>query len=130
MVLLALASLLLLAPSASAARAGSDPETSSIPPVVWQLAGVAEADSAPATIDDPARYTMQFLPDGRLAARFDCNQGSGGYTAVEGVLALNAAGHDDRSGSRPSPASRSRHESSPWRASRQVSASQPDAKIP
>ena len=31
---------------------------------------------------------MQFLPDGRLLARFDCNQGRGGYTAAEGVLAL------------------------------------------
>ena len=88
MVFLALAPLLLLAPSASAAQAGSDPDSLRIPPVVWQLAGVAEADGAPVTIDDPARYTVQFLPEGRLLARFDCNQGSGGYTAAEGVLTL------------------------------------------
>ena len=40
------------------------------------------------TIADPSRYTVQFLPDGRLLARLDCNHGRGGYTAAEGVLAL------------------------------------------
>ena len=40
------------------------------------------------TIADPSRYTVQFLPEGRLLARLDCNQGSGGYTAAEGVLTL------------------------------------------
>ena len=40
------------------------------------------------TIADPSRYTVQFLPEGRLLARLDCNQGRGGYTAAEGVLTL------------------------------------------
>ena len=38
--------------------------------------------SCPVTIPDPWRYTVQFLPEGRLLTRLDCNQGSGGYTAA------------------------------------------------
>jgi heat shock protein HslJ len=88
MVLLALAPLLLFTPSVRAAQATPGPEASAIPPVVWQLAGFTEANGAPVTIADPTRYTVQFLPEGLLLARFDCNQGRGGYTAADGALSL------------------------------------------
>ena len=39
-------------------------------------------------IDDPTRYTLQFLAEGELLARVDCNQGHGGYTAADGVLTV------------------------------------------
>ena len=35
---------------------------------------------------------MQFQPDGRFAAKLDCNQGFGGYSASDGVLELTAMG--------------------------------------
>ncbi len=88
MVLLALASLLLLVPSVVAGPATPTATASGIPPVIWEIVSFSEPESAPVTITDPSRSTVQFLPDGRLRARFDCNQGSGGYTAVEGVLTL------------------------------------------
>lgn len=71
-----------------AAQPTSAPMDAGIPPVVWQLVGFMETDGAPVEIADPSRYTLQFLPAGRVAARVDCNQGSGGYTAADGVLTL------------------------------------------
>jgi putative lipoprotein len=70
--------------------AGSSAVTarSPIPPVIWELVGYIATGVAPVAVADPARYTLQFLPGGRLLARLDCNQGSGGYTAADGALAL------------------------------------------
>jgi heat shock protein HslJ/uncharacterized lipoprotein YbaY len=59
-----------------------------LPPVVWELVGFVAADGAPVEIADPSRYTLQFLPTGRVVAKLDCNQGSGGYAAADGVLTL------------------------------------------
>ncbi len=70
-------------PGASAASPGAP-----IPPVVWELVGFMASDGAPVEVAEPARYILQFLPAGRLLARLDCNQGSGGYTAAGGVLTL------------------------------------------
>jgi heat shock protein HslJ len=86
-VLFALAPLLLV-PSAVAGAATPTAMTSGIPPVIWELVRFSEPDRAPVTIADPWRYTVQFLPAGRLLVRLDCNPGSGGYTAAAGVLTL------------------------------------------
>jgi heat shock protein HslJ len=86
-VLFALAPLLLV-PSAVAGAATPTAMTSGIPPVIWELVRFSEPDRAPVTIADPSRYTVQFLPAGRLLVRLDCNPGSGGYTAAAGVLTL------------------------------------------
>jgi heat shock protein HslJ len=80
--------LMLLVPRTMAAPAAVTTDEPAIPPVVWELAGFAEPDRAPVTIDDPSRYTVQFLPEGVLVARFDCNEGRGGYTAADGGLAV------------------------------------------
>ena len=85
---LARAILSLLIPGLFAAQAPAVPDATAIPAVIWEMVSFSEPDSAPVTIADPSRYTVQFLPEGRLLARLDCNQGSGGYTAVEGVLTL------------------------------------------
>jgi heat shock protein HslJ len=60
----------------------------SIPPVVWELVSLTAANGFHADIEDSSRYTVQFLPDGRLTAKLDCNQGSGGFTATDGVLEI------------------------------------------
>jgi heat shock protein HslJ len=78
----------LLIPGLLAVRAPAVPDATAIPPVIWELVRFSEPDRAPVTIADPWRYTVQFLPEGRLLARLDCNQGRGGYTAAAGVLAL------------------------------------------
>jgi heat shock protein HslJ len=86
-VFFALASLLLI-PSVVAGPATPTATASGIPPVIWELVSFSEPDRVPVTITDPARYTVQFLPEGRLLARLDCHHGTGGYTAAAGVLAL------------------------------------------
>jgi heat shock protein HslJ len=86
-VFFALASLLLI-PSVVAGPATPTATASGIPPVIWEMVSFSEMDNVPVTIADPARYTVQFLPDGRLLTRLDCNHGRGGYTASAGVLAL------------------------------------------
>jgi heat shock protein HslJ len=53
----------------------------------WQW----EATATPAetiSVSDPDRYTIRFLEDGNLQARFDCNRGGGSYTILAGKLSL------------------------------------------
>ena len=83
---------LILALGPIAAQANPMTPQTAIPPLVWGLVGFSEMNGVPVTIADPSRYTVQFLPEGRLLARFDCNQGNGGYTAADGVLGPDADG--------------------------------------
>jgi heat shock protein HslJ len=75
-------------PTTGLAQATPMPSEPAIPPIVWELVAYAANGGEPVAIDDPARYTLQFLPNGELLARLDCNQGRGGYTAVDGVLSV------------------------------------------
>ena len=90
MVPLMVAVVRLLLPGLLAVLATPTPVAATIPPVVWELVSFTEPTSAPVTIADPTLYTVQFLPDGELVARLDCNHGRGGYTASQGRLALTA----------------------------------------
>lgn len=58
----------------------------------WRLARFESPGDTTAVMrpDDPGRYTLSFGKDGRLAAKLDCNRGTGPWHAVAG---------DDRSGS-------------------------------
>ena len=64
MVPLMFAVVRLLIPGLLAVPATPTPVASGIPPVVWELVSFTEPTSAPVTIADPTRYTVQFLPDG------------------------------------------------------------------
>src|SRR5262249_18752785 len=79
---------ILLVLSALASQATPSVPTTGIPPIVWELASYTVTNGEPVDVTEPARYTLQFLPDGLLSARLDCNQGSGGYTANDGALTL------------------------------------------
>jgi uncharacterized lipoprotein YbaY len=68
-------------PVSEVAGQSSTMASASIPPVVWELTGFMPAGGDPVEVAAPAHYTLQFLPNGRVAARLDCTQGSGGYTA-------------------------------------------------
>ena len=62
----------------------------------WQLVKFQGGDDRTLAPDDPARYTIQFGADGRLAVRIDCNRGSGTWKATPpqlefGPLALTRA---------------------------------------
>jgi heat shock protein HslJ len=57
---------------------------SRIPPVIWELTTLSMAGEPAVEIDDPSRYTLQFLPDGTVTVRADCNQGTGVFSVGEG----------------------------------------------
>jgi heat shock protein HslJ len=53
-----------------------------IPPVVWNLIDFPGVGP----INEPGRYTVQFLPDGQVSARADCNWVGGFWSAANGAL--------------------------------------------
>lgn len=61
---------------------------SALPEVRWELAGAALADGTVHEPDDPTLYTIQFLPDGAVVARADCNQVAGAYELDGDSLSL------------------------------------------
>ncbi len=64
--------------------APSAPATSELTGVVWLWQGTTDATGKTTTPDDPNKYTLEFLPDGRVHAVADCNSANGPYT-VEGA---------------------------------------------
>lgn len=57
------------------------PETA-IPPIVWSMVEFPGAGP----INEPGRYTVQFLEDGQISAHADCNWVAGVWTAADGML--------------------------------------------
>ena len=60
----------------------------------WKLVRFQGSDDTTLTPDDGSKYTIEFQPEGKLAARIDCNRGAGTWTSEEsnrlelGTLAL------------------------------------------
>jgi heat shock protein HslJ len=46
----------------------------------WNLAEIQYMNDTTKTPDDPARYTVEFLPDGTVNIKADCNNAGGEYT--------------------------------------------------
>lgn len=69
----------------------AEPESpaAAISPVVWEVIELPGSDGEPVEIAEPERYTMQFLPEERLAVRADCNRASGGYSTADGVITFS-----------------------------------------
>ena len=61
----------------------SDDNTPSELIALWQLQEFILADGTVTTVDDPAKYTMDFQADGNVNIRTDCNRCNGSY-AVDG----------------------------------------------
>jgi heat shock protein HslJ len=56
--------------------------------VAWRLVAI-EPPSGPATVvPNPERYTLEFLDEGRVALRADCNSCSGPYTFAGDTLTM------------------------------------------
>jgi heat shock protein HslJ len=79
----------LLATTPLAQATPTPPNEAEIPPVVWEMVAFTEADADPVEVEEPERYTVQFLPEGELAVRADCNSGGGTFTATDGTLELS-----------------------------------------
>lgn len=53
-----------------------------IPPIVWSMTEFPTAGP----INEPGRYTVQFLQDGQISAHADCNWVAGVWNAANGLL--------------------------------------------
>lgn len=47
----------------------------------WRLEEIQEASGKTVVLDEAERYTLEFLPDGAVSIRADCNYGRGRYSA-------------------------------------------------
>jgi heat shock protein HslJ len=59
-----------------------------IPPVLWELVELTDEDGKSTEVAEPARYMVQFRPEGELAVVADCNQVAGTYEAANGDLEI------------------------------------------
>ncbi len=59
-----------------------------LPAGVWQLVRIEYMSGKVVTIDKPENYTVQFLGEGRLSIKADCNGGAGTYEAKGAALAI------------------------------------------
>jgi heat shock protein HslJ len=67
-------------------RTGTEPP---IPPVVWEPVEITAPSNGLPEIAELERYSVQFLPEGRLVAEAGCNQVIGIYTTGNDSLALD-----------------------------------------
>src|SRR5688572_24261720 len=58
------------------------PSAGAIPPIVWQLTAFPGVGA----ISEPGRYTVQFIPDGTVSIRADCNWVGGVWSGGNGAL--------------------------------------------
>jgi heat shock protein HslJ len=49
----------------------------------WRLQSLTRPDFSVVTVEEPSRFTLELVDDGRLSVRADCNRCNGGY-ALEG----------------------------------------------
>lgn len=56
--------------------------------VVWQWQATQMSDDTTFTPDDPAKYTLTFLPDNKVQMQADCNKGGGPYQLDGNQLTL------------------------------------------
>lgn len=59
--------------------------------VVWQWQGTAMGDGSQVKIKFPDRYTVEFLADGKVQVRADCNKAGGTYKIDGASLTLDVA---------------------------------------
>ena len=52
----------------------------------WRLRSIEQPNQGTITVSEPARFTVRFEADGRLAVRADCNSCAGSYRIEDGAL--------------------------------------------
>lgn len=66
-------------PKSESTASSGPPSSGGLAGTSWRLVEIQSMDDAQGKSrpDDPAKYTLSFGADGRLAARLDCNRGNG-----------------------------------------------------
>lgn len=76
------ATCLVLAAVGVSAQTPPPPATPSLGGTSWRLVKFQGSDDTTLTPDDKAKYTIEFVADGGLVARIDCNRGRGTWTSA------------------------------------------------
>ena len=99
-----LGSSLLMTLSANAQEATPESANDSLPPILWELTEFVDSVNGSMVVENPEKYTVQFLPDGLLAVGADCNRAALGYTQTgpsleikQGAMTLAACPEGSRS---------------------------------
>ena len=58
----------------------------------WRLQSLHPAGGSSQTVSDPNRFTLEFVDEGRVHARADCNRCTGGYALTDGALTVGPLG--------------------------------------
>ncbi len=66
------------------------PDLAGLPAGVWQLVRIEYPSGKVVTIEQPQKYTVQFVGNGRLQIQADCNGGSGVVDVQGEKLAIGA----------------------------------------
>ena len=57
----------------------------------WRLVSMVVTGTPPTSVDDPSKYTLEFLEDERIGVKSDCNTCGGPYSPL-GLSDRNRAG--------------------------------------
>jgi heat shock protein HslJ len=57
--------------------------------VVWKWEKLEESNDNTVVVDDPDRYNLEFLADGQLRLKADCNNGNGTYEVAGNQITIN-----------------------------------------
>jgi len=77
---IALALLTVVAAAAAGCGGNGGDDDASLTRVTWGWQASSYSNDTEATPGDPARYTVEFMDDGSVAIKADCNQVQGTYT--------------------------------------------------
>ena len=80
------------APMTTPPMTSTDTAGNPLAETAWQWQETTYTDGAVVTAQDPARYRLIFLADGRLNAQVDCNRGMGSYTVEGDALTFSPIG--------------------------------------
>lgn len=73
-----------------AACNGSPTGPSDLAGAAWRLVSIDRAAGSATVVTSPERYTLEFLSDGRVAVRADCNVCSGSFRLAGETLTIDA----------------------------------------
>lgn len=71
------------------AETAAPSDTSGLTGGIWVWLETQYGDGSTQAVDDPTKYTVEFMADGTVAVGADCNRGSGTYTADGESLSIN-----------------------------------------
>jgi heat shock protein HslJ len=71
-----------------AVSAGGTPESESITGVVWKWQQTRYNNDQLSVPPDSSSYTIEFMPDGRMYIRADCNQVGGNYKSEGSIISI------------------------------------------